>query len=934
MVISWSVCSLWYLLFPVEKIMKDIPPRKLKSRVSDYHLAEIAQDLVDWELISPVLGLTESEAKEIKEDYSKRYSLQKRQALHMWRWKSGERATYKSLIELFCSEGLVKLAETLANHLCASTQRLRSSAIIDTFHRYLLDCYSALPHPSRKQWPSFLQVSLHHTPYVFVDLTLSTIALNRIEDIVCAGREISSSTCQSSLTTNLSDVFSDEQLMVLFEGIAGSGKTTLSWHACRQWAAKKLLQQFQLFIHVQMKDPQLHEAKFLPDLIPYPDKSLCQEVASTIIDQKGKGVCFLLDGLDEAPTPLLELLFKILLTAQVPQLSLIMTSRPDSRVTMMLQKTILKSRIVIEGFSTAKLYEFLDVSLGADSDDKQRLVQKFRVNPQLESLCGLPINAVIMIFLNQCFHCDDNRPVTQTGLFRPLLSHFLVRHVQTRTNANELPEIEDFSQDIPSDLQKPFQQICELAYTYSTSSKKKKLFTSEELLGAKVNIDNSLGLLQVHPKVTMYGQKRYYSFPHLSLQEFLAAVHIISWKKQSKQTRAIKLVMKQDLLSQIVPFYAGLTRLHDNQEVVQLLSDVLKLPVEDRTTVEALKVNFCLANDRRRQALTLFNCLYESQDTRLFEYRQIQLASNQLSLLGLGLTPTDCIAVAYFIRKSLLKMQMLIHRMGRCSEVGISSFVKEVRRDVRSNTLPGLRFEISDVIFTKAAIQSLKELLQGRSILQALHVLCYLDPTNASVTILLKYIIEGLSLNSSCNEVGLGFFDLRDSHVYHLILLVRGCPKLMFFTLSFDVDLRRIMPLFSAALKYTTLTILGLTRCKIDDRALQYLGSGIRENTHLRLLMLMNNSFTVKGLLSFLLLFINKISILEHVVIDNKMYYSLIETTGYSYIIWQINHTRRIFSKKPFSVIENKEEFSTKYHQSMAAQVVELPAPFSRRHVL
>ena len=457
------------IYFLVEKMVKDIPPSKLQSQVSDYHLAEIAQDLVDWERISPALKLTDSECRVIKEDFSDRYNLQKRQALHVWRWKSGDHATYKALIQLFCSQGLVQLAETLANNLRTGKQRLRSVFILDLFHRYLLDCYLKLPHPSRKQWPSDFRDFLPHD--VYVDLTLSTIALNRIDEIVRAGKEISSNTCKS---TNLSDVFSSgEQLMVLFEGVAGSGKTTLSWHACKEWANKKLLQQFCLLIHVQMNDPQLQEAKHLPDLIPYPDKKFCQEVATAIVDQRGKGVCFLLDGLDEAPTPLLELLVNEILLGsymQVPHLSLIMTSRPDSRTTMKLQ-AFLKSRIVIEGFSRAKLYEFIDVSLGAYSDEKRRLVEKFKVNPQLESLCGLPINAVIMIFLNRFFHHGD-LSVTQTGLFKPLLSNFLVRHTQTRTGADELPEIVDFTKDIPPNIQKPFRQICKLAYTHSTSSKK------------------------------------------------------------------------------------------------------------------------------------------------------------------------------------------------------------------------------------------------------------------------------------------------------------------------------------------------------------------------------------------------------------------------------------------------------------------------------
>ena len=143
------------------------------------------------------------------------------------------------------------------------------------------------------------------------------------------------------------------------------------------------------------------------------------------------------------------------------------------------------------------------------------------------------------------------------------------------------------------------------------------------------------------------------------------------------------------------------------------------------------------------------------------------------------------------------------------------------------------------------------------------------------------------------------------------------------------------MPLFSAALRYTTLMMLGLTRCKINDRALQCLGSGIHEHQHLKVLLLTDNSFTEKGFLSFLILFINKKSVLERIVINSKLYDSLIKITGYSFVISQITHIRRIFSKKPLSVeISGQEGTTMKYFQSIAAQVVELPAPFSRRHVL
>ena len=167
-------------------------------------------------------------------------------------------------------------------------------------------------------------------------------------------------------------------------------------------------------------------------------------------------------------------------------------------------------------------------------------------------------------------------------------------------------------------------------------------------------------------------------------------------------------------------------------------------------------------------------------------------------------------------------------------------------------------------------------------------------------------------------------------------MLLRSCPQLTLCALSFDIDLRRIIPLFSAVLRYTTLRVLGLICCKIDDKTLFYLGSEIRDNQHLEVLQLTDNSFTVKGLLSFLILLINDKSVLEHVEVSKTLKNPLMKITGYSYVISQIECVRRIFSKKTFSITfaQYKKNTPMEYRQSAAAQMVELPAPFSRRDVL
>ena len=43
-----------------KRICDGVSDKLLDSKVSDFHLAEIACDLVDWEELAPYLGITET----------------------------------------------------------------------------------------------------------------------------------------------------------------------------------------------------------------------------------------------------------------------------------------------------------------------------------------------------------------------------------------------------------------------------------------------------------------------------------------------------------------------------------------------------------------------------------------------------------------------------------------------------------------------------------------------------------------------------------------------------------------------------------------------------------------------------------------------------------------------------------------------------------
>ena len=87
-----------------------------------------------------------------------------------------------------------------------------------------------------------------------------------------------------------------ERKLILIEGPAGCGNTTLTWHACHEWAAGRLFPEVNLLICLSLDDPSLHSAKSLADLIPHKYKKMREDVANEIDKLLGKGVCFLVDS--------------------------------------------------------------------------------------------------------------------------------------------------------------------------------------------------------------------------------------------------------------------------------------------------------------------------------------------------------------------------------------------------------------------------------------------------------------------------------------------------------------------------------------------------------------------------------------------------------------------------------------------------------------
>ena len=870
-------------------------------------LDEIAYHLEEWEELAPYIELTEAEQEEIKNDYNKQYLLQKRQALRRWRKKGHLNATLVTFVSILCEQGLISLAEMVIK----KSQVPPSCLLI--FAKYLRHFYKHdFHHPANNQWPSLLED--FDLPALYVDLKFNKVPLNETMGAQSKAVEV-----------ELKEVFQEKatnRLVIFFEGIAGSGKTTLSWHACREWADKKLLHQFDLLIHVQVNDPRLQNASSLRDLIPDPDKEARDEIAQAITDREGKGTCILLEGLDEASKSLREfVLSKLLRDRSLSRLSVIITSRPDSRLLLSLQKC-LSARIVLNGFTSQKLNEFLDSTMKEDEVGKGKLNKMFSIRPRFQALCTLPINAVVVSFLVQCF--GHELPVTQTGLFNLFVCHICIRHVQLRSGGTDL-HIEQLPHDLPSDLRESFDKLCLLAYTASIENKRALSLTDLRLAKFQEDVDNKLGILHISQTKSMYGLSKNYTFPHFALQQFLAAVHL-SQQKDNKQVSFIRTLVQLDPLDELLPFHAGLASDKIRTAIIENLD--CRISLDETSIVEQIQKDSTVSNDPRRKFLALCKCLYECQNESLTEEVKLHpprpLASMGLvrfvydndfkfapdyiiSFINMWLSPLEYLAVAYFIRsKSLTLKTKGFIRLGfmhsSISDTSLSVIATELRRNVNHCTTCGILLRLEDNALSYQALQLVKQLIKGQSNIHGIRLQHCFTSAEIDKRIVLKHLIEGLTSNSSCNTIGLGENGLNQSHFFHLVLLIMSCPQLQELDLSESrLALHSLAPLLSKAFSLSMLQVISLTNCEICDEVLFCLGEGICQNPYLQTLQIeFNPKLTLAGFMNFLNLFINEISNLMCICTDPPIYSSVMEFG--SEVIKNINDIRRRRNTHGFGV--------------------------------
>ena len=415
---------------------------------------------------------------------------------------------------------------------------------------------------------------------------------------------------------------------ILVQGAAGSGKTMFSWEVCQRWALGKILQQFVLVVLLPLRDHTVRCVKKIEGLFPHDDKELQEEVSKVAKKSSGKGILFLMEGLDELPEEKRKessFLMKVIVGRCLPLATVMVTSRPWA-IYLLLQRyeNRLSQHIEIVGFLPRNVEEYIDESFG--KNQAQLFREYLKQHSHIRSLMYIPLNCAIVVEVYRSPREESfthTAPKTQTELYQQLVQCILLRHLKSHpVHGSKRWNLVQFA-DLPADVSKQFHELCRIAY--------KGINNQHQIIFSDLPDDiETLGLMQKVPQLYVsQGDIVSYNFLHLTVQEFLAAYYIQQQGKLVQQKHFNSYYEKPLAHPEIVLlFLSGLTRLKDIviHEVRSSIFECLFETQNKSAILHALGHEGCLTveiKQRNVHAVTYCISISENEWKVLIDLREV-----------------------------------------------------------------------------------------------------------------------------------------------------------------------------------------------------------------------------------------------------------------------------------------------------------------------
>ncbi|XP_070998794.1 protein NLRC3-like [Oncorhynchus clarkii lewisi] len=529
---------------------------------------------------------------------------------------------------------------------------------------------------------------------------------------------------------------------VLTKGIAGVGKTVSVQKVILDWAEGKANQDIHFMFPLPFRDLNLKKDQYsLMQLLSHYFSEL-KEIDS--IEDGETNTVFIFDGLDECrlplgfknnekcydvtkPTSVDVLLTNLIKGNLLPSAVLWITSRPAAA--NQIPPECVDQMTEVRGFNDPQKEEYFRKKI-TDQNLANEIIKHMKTSRSLHIMCHMPVfcwisATVLEVILKEAEKDEVPKNLTQ------MYSHFiLIQIIAKNKKYNKATETN------PKELsQSDKEMILKLAkLAFQQLQKGNLIFYEEDLRECGLDVteasEYSALCTEIFKEESGLYQEKVYSFVHLSIQEFLAAVHALEScldKKENvfspkavltddeeEEEESIQLsdlhrtAVDQDLKSEnghldlFLRFLLGLS-LESNQNLLQgLLTQTGSTTQTNESTVEYLSDKIKEESSPER-IINLFHCLNELGANSLVEDMQKSLYSGTLS--ETRLKPHQCSALAYLLLMSEEVLEEFDLKTYNTSEEGYQRLLPVVRTCKRA-LLAGCKLTYKSCETLTAALQT------------------------------------------------------------------------------------------------------------------------------------------------------------------------------------------------------------------------------------
>ena len=464
----------------------------------------------------------------------------------------------------------------------------------------------------------------------------------------------------STVTKELAEILapleqSKNPQFILIEGAPGIGKSILLKEIAYRWGNKQLLKTFRLVLLLCLRDPTIQQVGSMNDLLQHfcEGNSRATEIAATCHDylseNGGKDIVFLFDGFDELSVELQRssLVSKILKRKVLPACGIVVSSRPYASVHLREQATI---RVDILGFTEKEQKHFIQQALKEQPQCIKELTQYLEDHFTISSLCVVPFNLVVLLFL---YKQRSSLPNNSTQLYNHFICLTICRHLAKHGHSLD-NTITDLT-NLPCPCNTVIQQLSELSLEALNNNK--LVFTFDEIKEVCPDIAsipgaiNGFGLLQAVQHFGLTGKTMTFNFLHFTIQEFLAA-HYIASLSPSYELKILKEKFWDDIYFNTFAIYVALTKGQRTS-----FKQFLKPSILERFKSFLIGENVTISNRFLGDLLKcfrLFRCFFEAGDSNIcssIENAKI-FHSKELNLRYTTLSPSDVECITTFLAYS------------------------------------------------------------------------------------------------------------------------------------------------------------------------------------------------------------------------------------------------------------------------------------------